>query len=193
MNRFTIILVSVVTAGVSGCMTPAHYVEKGTDQGIVAIPEWSNEWPTFYKDAAVELIKQRVGSSFEIVDKYVVVVGGSSNSPSWSSDPSSPIMGSSSTQTEYRIVYRKKPVQPGVPLGSSMPAGYSGRPLQPAGAGMGLGTVPAGGFVPGSVTGGGTASPGIPTNPYVPSVSPVANPYQGTPPGVNPYAPGGRQ
>lgn len=189
MKRVTFVVAALI-AGLSGCMTPAHLVEKGKDQGVVAIPEWTNEWPTYYKDAAIDLIKQHVGSSYEIVKTYSVVVGNSPNSPQMSPEPANP--GSSSTKTEYRIVYVKKPLQPGIPFGGPIPAPYSTRPLPPAGApagsGLGAGMVPAGGYVPGSVTGGGSMSSGMPMNPNIPSVAPVGNPYQyPAPPGVNPY------
>jgi hypothetical protein len=171
-------------------MTPAHYVEKGRDQGIVAIPEWTNDWPTHYEDAAIDLIKAHVGSSYVIIDRYPVVVGNSSNNPHMSSDPSNPAPNSTSTKTEYRIVYARKPVGPGIPFGSPMPAPYATRPMLPPGAGMGApppGVLPAGAYTPGSVTGPMTQGP--PMNPYiVPSVAPASNPYTAPPPGANPYS-----
>jgi hypothetical protein len=193
MNRISI-AVAAIAAGLSGCMTPAHYVEKGKDQGIVAIPEWTNEWPSNYEEAAIDLIKAHVGSNYDIIDRYVVVVGNPANGSRMSSDPSNPGASSStSTKTEYRIVYRRKPVIPGNPFGGPMPAPYGARaPLPPAGAG--LGAVPAGGFVPGSMTGPAPMQAGMPANPYVPSVGPPASPYQSPPTGYNPYTvPGGNR
>jgi len=185
MNR-VLIAVAAVAAGLSGCMTPAHYIEHGKDQGIVAIPEWTNEWPSHYKDAALELIKQHVGPNYDIVSTYTVVVGSPGNAPRMSSDPAAPGANPSSTKTEYRIVYQKRNLPPGSPLANQMGNPFGPRPLPPAGTGLGAGTVPAGAYVPGSVTGTGSMSqgPGM-----IPSVGPAG--YIPPPP-TNPYSvPGG--
>lgn len=164
-------------------MSPAHYIEHGSNQGIVAIPEWSNNWPTYYKDAAIQLIEQHVGkNNYEIVDRFEVVVGPSD--PRLSTDPGKPPT-TSTTKTEFRIVYRKKTLPPGIPFGP-----VAARPL-PIGTGMGQGAVPAGGFVPGSLTGGAPMAPGVGPSGYVPpSVAPVG--YNATPTGSQyPYSPAG--
>jgi hypothetical protein len=186
MNRILLVVSAALAAGSSGCMTEAHYVEKGRDQGVVAIPEWSNEWPSHYEDAAIDLIKAHVGPNYEIIERFPVVIN-NPNTPRMSSDPSSPGPNSSSSKTEYRIVYRKRVTPPGIPFGGPMPAPYGARPLPPAGAGLGN-TVPVGGYVPGSMTGpgpGGPMSPVYGVNSNIPSVAPV--PYQPAP-GGSPYS-----
>jgi hypothetical protein len=184
MNRITLVVVAAIVGGLSGCMTPAKYVQKGDGTGIVSIPEWSNVWPTNYEDAAINLIKQHVGQYYEIVDRYQVVIG-TQNNPRTSSDPSNP--GSSSPpKTEYRIVYRRKTLPPAYPIGGP-PAALGLRPLPP-GAGLGAApAAPAGGYVGGSLTGAGTVTPSGGMSPFTPSVAPPANPYT-VPPAGNPYA-----
>src|SRR5205814_1598984 len=54
MNRLALLTVAAA-AGLSGCASPARYVEKTTDSGIVAIPAPTDSWPTYNRSAAQEL------------------------------------------------------------------------------------------------------------------------------------------
>jgi hypothetical protein len=210
MKRLAIGVVALV-ASLSGCAS-ARYVQKNPDSGIVAIPENTNVWPTHYEEAAKALIKQHVGQSFEIVEQYEVTVGSPSDPQRYGTNPANPnpTNGSSSGKTEFRIVYRKKPIMPGMPLGA-MPAPYGMRPPLP---GAGMGAQPAG-YIPGSMTGPGPMTPGgmpatgmggMPAtgmgapppggmgmgmsspNPVVPPVTPAGYPYSAAAPSAPSYS-----
>ncbi len=80
--------------------TQAKFIQKSPDTGIVSIPENSNIFPTYYYEAAKNLIVKHVGPNYLIVDEREVRIDGS--------------MGTK----EYRITYQKKPIQPdSTPIG----------------------------------------------------------------------------
>jgi hypothetical protein len=72
MNR-CLVLAAVVAA--TGCSS-ARYVQRGVDEGIVAVPDRSNTWPTYNNDKALTLIKEHVGPDYEIVEEWVSKSGG---------------------------------------------------------------------------------------------------------------------
>jgi hypothetical protein len=57
-----------------GCASP-HWVMRDGNGGIVAIPENSNHWPTYYRQQADEMIKQVCPKGYAIDREEEVVVG----------------------------------------------------------------------------------------------------------------------
>jgi hypothetical protein len=60
--------------GLVGC-TSARYVQVTRDGGIVAIPENTNVWPTYYRDKAMALIQEKCPDGYEIVWEEEAVTG----------------------------------------------------------------------------------------------------------------------
>jgi hypothetical protein len=188
MNRFLLVAAAVVVAGLSGCATPAHDIsfdpQSGT--GVVAIPGNSDMFPTYYRSAALDLIKQHVGPNYEILNEQTVPIGKTTvNAQQINGDR---VNGVTTTQdtTEYQITYRKKmlptTVTPGLPGMPGVPGagGVQQTQYRPA-AGMGAGIQPAGGIAPtgtpvmqaGFQQPGGMTTPGAQGNAIVPSVAPA--------------------
>lgn len=176
-----LLAVAAVTAGLSGCATPARDISwdplSGT--GVVAIPDNSNTFPTYYRNEALALIEKHVGPNYEIVEEREVPIGQTTLNNHHVNNES--MLGITTTKnlTEYHIAYRKKTlpttVTPGLPgSGSVHPTQYrSGA----GGMGTSSGVQPAGGPLPGSAAGTSLA----------PSVAPV-NPAGGL--GAGPMLPG---
>ena len=108
------IILSILLTGL-GC-AQARYVEKGSGEGIVAVPSNSDCWPTRNRTKALTLIEEHVGQDYEIVQEFEVARGSSTtDSESARTEPSvhesetsGPIGQSKATQaTEYRIQYRE--------------------------------------------------------------------------------------
>lgn len=183
-----------MVAGSAGC-TSAHYIQKGPDSGVVAIPDNSDVWPTHYKTAALELIKAHIGKDYVILDERVVTTGGRPDANPMAPPPNAP-----PSTTEYRITYAKRPPQsslpPGAPIGpGGMPMGV--RPISgPPGAGGPPIVTQTGGtqyspnpnaYSPGALTGANQplvpgVGPGMPLSPASP-MSPAGSqsPYQYAP------------
>jgi hypothetical protein len=173
MNRFAIGVLALL-AGMSGCASPARYVQKNPDSVTIAIPENTDVWPTHYRAAAEALAKQHLGTNCVAVDEKEVATGAINNA--------SPSANAAPAGKEWRITYMKKPLQPGIPMGGPLPGAIGMRSTLP-GAGLGAGVQPAGGnvppgaYTPGSLTGANTTM-GANTmsatmgNPVVPSVAP---------------------
>lgn len=169
MKRILFVVAAMVV-GLSGCASPARYVEMQSDSGVVAIPANTDVWPTFYRTRALEKIQEHVGPNYEIIDQRQVTTGQTTVNNQQVN--ATGVSGVTTTQetTEWRIAYRKKqgsgsvtPTMPGMP-------GASGVQQTQFRPGMGTGGVqPAGGMQP----------QGAPVNPVVPSVAPV-NPAGGS-------------
>lgn len=174
MNRM-LVAVAVVLTGLSGCATPARYVEQGRDGGVVAIPNNSDAWPTHNRREALALIEKHVGPDYEIVHQGEVAVGQRTNNNQQikreqtfnSTMPFAPaqkdtIDNVTTTQdvTEFRITYRKKPttgvgsLPPGMP-GAPSPFAPPGGVTQTQYNGDPAGVMPAGGTGPLGCTGTG--------------------------------------
>jgi hypothetical protein len=165
MNRL-MIGVAALVAAVSGCATPARYVEKNPESGVVAIPANTDTFPTYYHTEAIDLIRRHVGSNFEIVEEREVPTGQMTvNNQHVNNDDmfkSQTVKNTTMTQEvkEWHIVYRKKasPVR-----GDGMQLGASGGLAPAGGAAAGGGSVkPADGIVP-------------PVGPMAPSAIPVGS------------------
>lgn len=121
-----LVLVGAVVAGLSGCASPARYVEKsvGGDSGIVAIPANTDEWPNHYRQAAIAKIVEHVGPDYEIIEEKEVVTGqaivnNQQTNTEKTANRANPQLGPGERQTvnnttttmdrtEYRIAYRKR-------------------------------------------------------------------------------------
>jgi hypothetical protein len=189
-------MAAVVVTGLSGCASPARYVEKSGDVGVIAIPANTDVWPMHYRSEALALIERHVGPNFEIVEEKEIAVGSRTNNNQQvkreqtfnSTMPFMPaekdtVTNTTSTHdiTEWRIAYRKKYT----PLGG-MPGGSAGgqnpyAPLPTGGvtqtqympaSGGAAGVQPTSGIVP-SVGPTSTAG-GQPTTAIGPSVGPMS-------------------
>jgi hypothetical protein len=185
MNRM-LMAVAAVLAGLSGCASPARYVEKSGDVGVVAFPANTDTWPMHYRSEALALIEKHVGPSYEIVHEGEVAVGQRTNNNQQikreqtfnSSMPFAPAekdtIDNTTTMhdiTEYRITYRKRPVVGGSPLPPGMPGGSS--PYAPP---------PTGGVMP---TGGVTQTQYAAPTGGVPGVQPAGGPVPMSATGLN--------
>jgi hypothetical protein len=176
MNRL-LFGVAAVVAGLSGCASPARYVNQQGDTGIVAIPADTDIWPTYYRTRALEKIREHVGPNYEIIDQGEVVTGKTTmNSQQVNNGHVSGVMTTQDTK-EWQIAYRKKHAPAGM-TGLPGMGGVQQTQYRPA-AGLGSGVQPAGGF----------GQPGAPGNSLVPSVAPVG--AAGMPGGSGPYVQGG--
>jgi hypothetical protein len=66
---------AALAVGLSGCATPARYVERQPGAGVIAIPANTDTWPTYNRRAALALIEQHLGSGYEIVEEREVATG----------------------------------------------------------------------------------------------------------------------
>ena len=145
--------VAAVLAGLSGCASPARYVETQSDSGVVAIPANTNAWPSYNLNAARALIEKHVGPNYEIVEEREVATGQQVlNNQQVNGNQS---IGQTTTQdlTEWRIAYRKKagPTTGITPAGGMQPIRLPGS--DPA-------VRPAGGIVPSAAPNGGVIPAG---------------------------------
>lgn len=167
MNRLVLGL-SALVAAASGCASPARYVERGSDSGVVAVPTNTDAFPTYHYSEAMSLIRKHVGTDFEIVEEREVATGKQTfndqkvnNEETWNtSNPFLPatkqtVQNTTTTKdvTEWRIAYRKKMKSPGpnpTPSTGEIGRGGSTTGVTPAGGPAPVGSTvqPAGGIVP---------------------------------------------
>lgn len=123
MKRAGVSAVLLALALAGGCASPAKYVEKRGDAGVVAIPANTDTWPNHNRTAALALIQKHVGANFEILEEREVVVGqATSNNQQVNTEQTvnrelpfilpaeKQTTTSTTTQrdlTEWRIVYRR--------------------------------------------------------------------------------------
>jgi hypothetical protein len=71
----TILFVALIgLAALTGCAN-ARYVKTDQGAGVVAMPANTNCWPTYYRDHADALIRQKCPSGYEVVYEEEAVVG----------------------------------------------------------------------------------------------------------------------
>jgi hypothetical protein len=190
MNRL-VFGVAALVAALSGCASPARYVERVGETGVVAIPANTDSFPNYYRSEAVALIHKHVGPNFEIVEEREVPTGKRTfndqqvnNEQTWNtSNPFLPankqnVQNTTTTQDiyEYRITYRKK-------MPTSIGTGIVGSSVTPAGGGQsrsasGTGAVQhAGGIVPPV----GPTSSVVPAGPVAPAAGPMSSIEQPAP------------
>jgi hypothetical protein len=159
MRRGIAVAVVGLVALAGGCASPARYIEKKGDEGVVAIPANTDTWPSHNRRAAIELIQKHVGVNYEILDEREVVTGQSThNNQQVNTEqtvnrtiPFLPAekqtITNTTTQhdlTEWRITYRRKAsAVPGInggypPVGGLAPVGGAQHPAVPS-------VLPAGG------------------------------------------------
>ena len=122
MERMLLVFVAVMCWGGVGC-SHARYVHRGSDEGVVAIPNRSNEWPTYNQDKATRLIVEHVGSDYDVVEEWSERTGqrvlhDQSSSRQAQYSPEMPFLpaekvttqttSTMSDLTEWRIRYRKR-------------------------------------------------------------------------------------
>jgi len=190
--------VAALLAALSGCASPARYVERTGDTGVVAIPANTDSFPSYNRSEAMALIHKHVGGNFEIMEEREVATGKKTfndqhvnNEQTWNtSNPLLPankqsVQNTTTTQdvTEWRIAYRKK-------TPASIGSGLVGSPVTPAGGVQSRGPVGAG---PSNVQPAGGIIPSVgPVSTVVPAapVAPVASPTSSAMP-MGPIAPTG--
>lgn len=167
MKRFGLLALVAALAGAGGCASSAKYIEKKPDSGVVAVPDDSNSWPNYNRQAALKLIEEHVGSNYEIVDEKTVKTGrqtrGSlpdTNETLNPRRPGSPGYRSAThatsmpEQTQFQIAYVRKGgagdtgAQNGPP--GLVPAGGTVRTQYPP-TGPAPNVQPAQGFAPGAM------------------------------------------
>src|SRR5262245_56500841 len=139
MNRLVLGSVALVAA-LSGCASPARYVERTGDTGVIAIPANTDSFPSYNRSEAMALIHKHVGANFEILEEREVATGKRTlndqqvnNEQTWNtSNPLLPankqtVQNTTTTQdvTEWRIAYRKKTL-------NSLGSGSLGSSVTPA-------------------------------------------------------------
>lgn len=154
MTRVALAVGVAVVAGLSGCASPAKLVSKDMQNGVgvVAIPDNTDVWPTYYKRSAMALIAKEVGPGAELVDVQRVVVGQRTNNNQQiqneqtfnRSNPFLPadkqtVQNTTTTTdvTEYHLVFRFRPGSGAMPQGAVQQTQYrpgtQGGPVRPAG------------------------------------------------------------
>jgi hypothetical protein len=153
MKRGGVSALVLALAVAGGCASPAKYIEKRGDSGVIAIPNNTDTWPSHHRREALALIQKHVGPNYEILEEREEVVGQSThNNQQVNTEdtfnreiPFLPAQKQTITNTttqrditEWRIVYRR--VDPLTPraLASQQPA----NPIAPAG-GAPAGVVPS--------------------------------------------------
>jgi hypothetical protein len=148
---------ALVVAGLSGCASPARYIDRTPDGGIVAIPANTDYFPTYNRSAAIEKIKEHVGPNYEIVEERETPKGQQTFSNQQVNNKGQSITNTTTTQdlTEWQITYRRKSGVMGMPM-SPLPGQFGGvqqtqyLPGSPA-----TGVKQAGGVVPSAAPVGG--------------------------------------
>ena len=120
MTRF-LFAAAVLVAGLSGCASPARYVDKGPDGGVVAIPSNTDYFPTFNRSAAIEKIKEHVGPNFEITEEREVPKGQQTISNQQVNGKNQSNITTTQDVTEYQIAYRRKSGVMGMPMSPTNP------------------------------------------------------------------------
>ena len=107
MIRSLAIFLGFTLLALVGC-NDARFVHRGEDEGIVAIPERSNEFPAYYLTNAAELMESHVGPGYEIVEEREVTKGVQEMAQTLQPAGIQQTMHTSSNLTEWQIRYRKK-------------------------------------------------------------------------------------
>jgi hypothetical protein len=146
---------ALVVAGLSGCASPARYIDRTPDGGIVAIPANTDYFPTYNRSAAIEKIKEHVGPNYEITWEGEVAKGQQTVSNQQINGKTESSVTTTQDLKEYQIAYRRKSGAMGMPMGP-LPGQYGGvqqtqyLPGSPA-----TGVKQAGGVVPSAAPVGG--------------------------------------
>ena len=115
MIRLMGIFLGFLAVSMVGC-NDARYVYHGDDEGIIAIPARSNEFPAYYLQNAEELIVQHVGPDYEVVEEREVSKGVQETAQTNMQPGIEQTTHTSKNLTEWQIRYRRKS---GVSVGQS--------------------------------------------------------------------------
>src|SRR5687768_15789439 len=122
MKRLLVLVAAAWAAGGVGCAN-ARYIQKAGDEGVVAVADNSDGWPSYNRTNALKLIEEHIGPDYEIVEEGEAVTGRSTvNTQNTDRQPTSSrkfpyLTGERETTTamsltsdlkEYRIHYRRK-------------------------------------------------------------------------------------
>ncbi len=132
MRRALVLLVMVS----AGCQS-ARVVSRTADDGIVALPANTNEWPSYHQDAGKKIIAAHLGSAYEVVEEKEVTTGYATTNvqdrqfePTMNTtNPFLPASRETTTtktvntpQKEWQIHYRRVTPRPAVAAGATPPA-----------------------------------------------------------------------
>lgn len=108
MIRYSGIFLGFLVVALAGC-NDARFVHRGDDEGVIAIPERSNEFPAYYLQNAEELIVQHVGPDYEVLEEREVTKGVQEMAQT-NTQPAGieQTTHTSKNLTEWQIRYRKK-------------------------------------------------------------------------------------
>lgn len=62
----------LLLSAVCGCGPGVHFVRQTPEGGVVALPANSNHWPTYYRNQAVELMRQKCPNGYKIDGEELV-------------------------------------------------------------------------------------------------------------------------
>ena len=65
---------AVALLGLTGCAAP-RFVQVNAEGGVVALPSNTNHWPTYYRDKAEAMMRQKCPNGYEVVHEAEAVVG----------------------------------------------------------------------------------------------------------------------
>ena len=104
----TLLLAALAAAGLAGCSSPAEYRYKSESDVIVAVPDSSEQFPTFYQTEAMKLVKQAMPDGV-LVDAKTVVVGKliTTATADDAKTATKATATESTDKTEYQIHYRR--------------------------------------------------------------------------------------
>lgn len=117
----------MLPGSLGGCAS-ARFIQVEREGGVIALPENSNVWPTYYRDKAAAMMREKCPSGYEIVREEEVVTGQTAqvNTQTTTTPPPDLVLGGvvaipmgeaehhtqQTTQyrdmTEWRIHYRAK-------------------------------------------------------------------------------------
>jgi hypothetical protein len=111
-------LAALLLGSAGGCLSSsAYYVWEGDNGGVVAIPNNTNVWPTYYRRQAEKLMDQKCPEGYEITGEQAVIVrprsaGGANDNPRWDYFGG---LQRAPEETEYQISFRCAPAPPAAP------------------------------------------------------------------------------
>jgi hypothetical protein len=94
------LLVSLLgMAALTGCAN-ARYVQVDRDSGVVSMPANTNCWPTYYRDHAEALMRQKCPSGYEVVREEEEVVGQTAHTNTHTDTNPSPTLNFGGVQSD---------------------------------------------------------------------------------------------
>ena len=97
-NAF-LLVASIGLSVLTGCAN-ARYVKTDQYSGVVAMPSNTNCWPTYYRDHAEALMRQKCPNGYEVVAEEEAVVGQVANTHTETETTPSPTLNFGGSKTE---------------------------------------------------------------------------------------------